>query len=359
MRVLFINNYPMDHAWELWNKKEYPGHHLWGATHLHKYGIDIDILPNEKYVKLKKLGSKIKVLGDLDQELRILLREPKYDLIYSGNQYDTILLSIMRSLGLFRKPLVAILHHPIKEPLKSKLLFNLLWGGHDKFICLNNTVKTQLENEFDVPEENLSLVEWGVDLPFYDGIRENHALGDEPAFIVSAGKTYRDHDTLVQAFIETDFSLRIYCSEKSAPTIPHVYPNIRVQYNHPTQNAISFQEVLVEYKKSYAVAIPLKDTSNLAGLTSLLDAMAMGKAVIMTRNQQIDIDIEKEGIGIFVEPGDVEGWKQAIFYLLEHPQETEEMGNRARSLCESRYNLDEFSSKLSEVLKSVIFEKKM
>jgi glycosyltransferase involved in cell wall biosynthesis len=87
--------------------------------------------------------------------------------------------------------------------------------------------------------------------------------------------------------------------------------------------------------------------------------MAMGKAVIMTRNQQIDIDIEKEGIGIFVEPGDVEGWKQAIFYLLEHPQETEEMGNRARSLCENRYNLDEFSSKLSEVLKSVIFEKKM
>jgi len=78
----------------------------------------------------------------------------------------------------------------------------------------------------------------------------------------------------------------------------------------------------------------------------------MGKAVIMTRNRQIDIDIEKEGIGIFIKPGDVEGWKRAIYYLLEHPQETEEMGDRARSLCESRYNLEYFSSRLASILQS-------
>ena len=46
------------------------------------------------------------------------------------------------------------------------------------------------------------------------------------------------------------------------------------------------------------IAIPLEKQETLAGLTSLLDCLGFGKPVIMTRNPCIDIDIEKEGIGI-------------------------------------------------------------
>jgi glycosyltransferase involved in cell wall biosynthesis len=350
MKVIFINNYSMDWAWEKWKKKEYPGHHLWGATHLNKEGIDVDILPHEKYAILKQVSSKIKVLGDLDQQLRILLRTPPYDRVYSGCQYNTFFLSILRSIGLFKKPIVALVHHPMKSVLKNKLIFKILYGGHDKLVCLGCQVKKQLEDEFDVPPEKLDLLEWGVDLPFYD-IEENQTLRDEPSFIVSAGKTYRDHDTLVKAFLNQNYSLRLYCTEESAPTISELSPNIKVQYNHQTNNAISYTDLIAEYKRAYAVAIPLNDTNNLAGLTSLLDAMAMAKAVIMTRNRNLDIDIEKEGVGIWVEQGDVKGWQNAISYLFEHPSETKEMGKRGRHLCETKYNLEVFSSNLGKILK--------
>ncbi len=350
---MFINNYQMDIAWQLWKDKVHPGQHLWGVTHLHQHGIDVEILPHTKYVALKKLSTKLKILGDLDQQLRLLFIQSQYDLIYSGCQYNTLLLSLLRSIGIFQSPIVPIVHHPMKSILKNKFIFKMLYGGHDQLICLNKAVKKQLEDRFEVPTEKLHLVEWGVDLQFYDPTLKYQPLENEPAFIVSAGKTHRDHDTLVKAFINQDYNLRLYCTGESAPTISDISSNISVEYNHQTEHVLSYTDMLAEYRKAYAVAIPLKDIpNNLVGLTSLLDAMAMAKAVIMTRNRYIDIDIEKEGIGIWVEPGDVQGWQRAISYLFEHPSETKEMGNRARRLCEQKYNLETFSSKLASILKS-------
>ena len=110
---------------------------------------------------------------------------------------------------------------------------------------------------------------------------------------------------------------------------------------------------MAAYRRAFAIAIPLTETEDLAGLTSLLDAMAVGKPVIMTRNKHIDLDLEKEGIGLWVKPGDLAGWQQAIAYLLAHPEEAAAMGDRGRRLCETKYNLDVFTNTLARTLKRV------
>jgi glycosyltransferase involved in cell wall biosynthesis len=76
--------------------------------------------------------------------------------------------------------------------------------------------------------------------------------------------------------------------------------------------------------------------------------MAMGRAVVITRNPLFDIDVDQEGIGLVVEPGDVEGWRRALDWLVAHPDEVAEMGARGRRLCEERYNLETFSRVLVE-----------
>jgi glycosyltransferase involved in cell wall biosynthesis len=364
MKVLFINNYPMDHAWELWKKKEYPGHHLWGVTHLHNYGIEVAILPHNRYSILKKIGEKTKFLGDLDQQVRILLQESQYDLVYSGNELSTSLLALLRSVGIFKKPIVIIMHRSFPRNLLGKLFVEFFIKRHDLFLCLSNRIMEQLRDDFCISQEKLKVLPWGVDLSFYQ-IKEvnnfDETKADNAGFIVSAGKTGRDYNTLVKAFKEINYPLRIYGAGESAPTIPDLPSKILVHNKHSKdQNFLSFEELLREYEKAYAVAIPLNipleraDTITLIGITSLGDAMAMGKAVVMTRNRQIDIDIEKEGIGIWVEPGDVQGWQQAISYLLEHPRETQKMGKQGRRLCENKYNLEAFSSSLAKFLKGVL-----
>jgi glycosyltransferase involved in cell wall biosynthesis len=354
MKVLLINNYSMEDAWKLWEEGKYPGQHLWGATHLAQYGVETEILPYEKYGFLKKLSKKLGFLGDLDQQLRVLFHLSEYDILYSACQSNTFLLSILRLAGIYRKPMSIIVHHPIKnkEILKNKLLFTLLFNGHDQFLCLTKEIKQQFEEELSISPDRVRVIEWGTDLSFYDPCNAQHATNANP-FIISAGKTFRDYDTLVNALNGTEVSLKIYCSGQSAPSISEFSSNIEVIFNHPTNNAISYRDLLLEYQKSHAIAIPLPDTRNLAGLTSLLDAMAMGKAVIITRNKQIDIDIEKEKIGLVVEPGDVLGWRDAVSYVIEHPEAAIEMGRRGRYLCEKKYNLDVFSSNLASCFREV------
>lgn len=361
MKVLFTNNYPMDRAWELWNKGENPGHHLWGITHLSKYGINVDILPYEKYAILNRIGHWLGLRNYVDQQLRILFKQNQFDIVYSASGDNTLLLSLLRVLGIFRKPIVVAMHHPLRNTLKNRLSIK----GYDKILCLSNRIKEYFKDRFDGCEEQLEVLEWAFDLPFYDQnrVKNDSSIKDESGFILSAGHTRRDYNTLAKAFSEINYPLRIYCSEKTALNIPKLPTNVEVHYGKVLgRHALSYRDLIQEYEEAYAVAIPLDipsdkaDSITLVGVTSLLEAMTMGKAVVMNENKQIGIDIEKEGIGIWAEQGDVQSWQRAISYLLAHPQETKKMGNRGRCLCENKYNLELFSSRLARSLKDVLSE---
>lgn len=349
MKALFINNYPMDDAWKRWQNGEYPGHHLWGATHLSQHGIEVEIVPHQTLKLLNKLGRKLAMGDHLDQQLRILFSRTDYDVVYSACQTNTLLLAILRSLKLFRKPLVALIHHPFNNQLKESLFL----GGHDRLLCLSDKVMEPFRHDPSVYKK-MDFIAWGADLPFYQTASQSSPPSTRPPVIVSAGKTERDHDTLAKACLALDCALDIYCSARTAPSVTNLPDRIAVHASHSADNAVSYQALLSAYRNAFAIAIPLTKTHNLAGLTSLLDAIAVGKPVVMTRNQHIELDIEKEGIGFWVEPDDVQGWQWAIAYLLAHPEEASAMGKRGRRLCETKYNLEAFTNTLARTLTSVL-----
>lgn len=362
MKVLFIHNYSVDDDWLRWKtekRTECPAYYLWGITHLENYGIEVDVLPYEKYSFLKKIGYAIK-LGDLDHQLRIFLQQSKYDVIYSATQTGTVVLSLLSCLGLFRKPIIVKLERPFKVNFLSRIFVKIFARGHAKILCLSNRVRDQLKNEFGIDEEKIPIVDWGPDLSYYDNRKSKTKTNSD--FFICAGSTSRDYNSLAKAFNTINYPLRIYCSEKCAPDAKYISPNITMQYkkNSVEPRALSFEKLIREYEKANAVAIPLKipkhrvNNTTLIGLTNILEAMAMGKAIVMTKHRQANIDVEKEGIGLWVEPDDVNGWEKAISYLLEHPEETKIMGMKARQLCENKYNLDLFTSQIAiEIKKSV------
>lgn len=346
MKLLFVNDYPMDEAMMLWKRGEYPGHHLWGATHFEAHGIEFDIAELCERPALQKFGlrSKRSFLESLERQLRMLLSSRKYDVIYSASQHSTWLLSWLRSRGLFRTPVVALVHHPLQGRLTGRAFVE----GHDRLLFLSEAAHQDTVRRYGKNSGKFEVLPWGVDLAFYRPALEGGTPG---RFFISAGKVNRDNDTLAAAFATMDFELDIYCSADTRPVLEPT-TNVNV-HSHPSGHGITYKNLLEEYKQSYAIAICLKDTEALAGLTSLYDAMAMGKAVVMTRNKNIDIDIEKEGIGIWIEAGDVEAWRQAVQLLVAQPALTERMGKKARQLCEKKFSLEMFSSQLARVLKSV------
>ena len=83
----------------------------------------------------------------------------------------------------------------------------------------------------------------------------------------------------------------------------------------------------------------------------------LGLPVICSRNPQFPIDVDKEGCGISVPYYDVEGWRQAIAYIMEHPDEAARMGRRAREIAETRYNDTICAREAAEVLRNLGYRK--
>ena len=121
--------------------------------------------------------------------------------------------------------------------------------------------------------------------------------------------------------------------------------------------ALSFPEMVELYAQARVIAIPLNVGWPLwmNGLTSVMDALGMGKPMIITRHPLIDIDVEGLGIGICVDPGDVEGWHRAITHLHENDDVALEMGRRARALVdEGQYSSSAFAAQLTEIFERVL-----
>lgn len=359
MKVLILSNQELSDIHAKWKAegKQARAEHLWGATTLHQHGIEVDILPYQGF-KFLKLISKINLFGDLDQQFRVLrVASQQYDAIYSAHHLTTPLLALLRKLRILKTPVVAIAYQSFPPSLLSRFFTALCVDGNDRIMCLNPQLKEDLAQDFDISAEKLSVAEWGVDLPFYQAISLPE-ISPEPPLILSTGKTYRDYATLLKSIETLNCQLKICCFD-----IENVKSGLSMPANaHFYEGILPWRAVLQEYRKAYAVAIPLGDypqkPNNAVGLTVLLEAIAMGRPVIMTRNNlsRYVMDIEAAGIGLWVDTSDIKGWTEALSYLLNHPAQADQMGKRARQLAEQDLNLEVFSSKIAKILNTLNVE---
>ncbi len=358
MKVLILSNQELSDIHAKWKAEgeQARAEHLWGATTLHQYGIEVDILPYQGF-KFLKLISKINLFGDLDQQFRVLRAASQYDAIYSAHHLTTPLLALLRKLRILKTPVVVIAYQSFPPSLLSRLFTALCVDGNDRIICLNQQLKEDLAQDFGISAQKLSVAEWGVDLPFYEAISLPES-SPEPPLILSTGKTYRDYATLLKSIEILNCQLKICCFD-----IENVKSGLSMPANaHFYEGILPWRAVLQEYRKAYAVAIPLGDyphkPNNAVGLTVLLEAIAMGRPVIMTRNNlsRYVMDIEAAGIGLWVDTSDVKGWTEALSYLLNHRAQADQMGKRARKLAEQDLNLEVFSSKIAKILNTLNVE---
>lgn len=122
------------------------------------------------------------------------------------------------------------------------------------------------------------------------------------------------------------------------------------QHLHSLYRRVIPYELAKKVARKKAIVICCLDFPYTVGLTTLVEAYALGIPVVCSRNPNFEIDIDKEGIGIAVEYGDVEGWVKAIRYLSTHPEKAREMGENARKLGEKRFNLEIFSKEIAQRL---------
>lgn len=156
---------------------------------------------------------------------------------------------------------------------------------------------------------------------------------------------------MLQAFCATDQQLDLYI----APTNGSVnYQQIIESFCLPDSVRVHYTDGVIPYLLAQKVArkscvvICCMDFPYTVGLTTLVEAFALGIPVICSRNPNFEMDIDKEEIGITVAYDDVEGWINAIHRIADH-RKAQKMGANAQ-LAEKRFNLEIFSREIAESL---------
>ena len=133
------------------------------------------------------------------------------------------------------------------------------------------------------------------------------------------------------------------------------------------------------YSAARFVVVPLLEVDFQAGVTVILEAMAMGKAVIVSGTRgQTDVlrDLRNDGrgpiarewwpsfletssfaetlgrlaTGFYVTPGDPDELRGSIQYLLDHPEVAEELGRNGRRVA-AYFSLDAFAKRFAAAIR--------
>jgi glycosyltransferase involved in cell wall biosynthesis len=287
---------------------------------------------------------------DVAFALHGFLRADRYDVVFSNGENIGIPLALLFKTRR-RRPGHVLIGHRLSAP-KKKIFLKALHGGMDAIFVYAASQHAYAERILGIPASKLHLIPFHADSSFYrpmpDIPVENH--------ISSAGLEWRDYPTLIEAVRGLDIELRLAAAspwskhedETAARTLP---PNVSAR-------RYSYLELRQLYASSRFVVVPLYENDFQAGVTTMLEAMATGKAVIVTRTSG-QRDVIEDGVnGLYVPPGDVNGWREAISQLLASPERAAALGARARETIVSQMSLDLWVERIAAVANHVAEERR-
>ena len=109
---------------------------------------------------------------------------------------------------------------------------------------------------------------------------------------------------------------------------------------HVRAGRYEYNDLRALYAKSSFIAVPLYENDFQAGVTTILEAMAMGKPVIVTQTSGQSDVISHEQNGLYVATGSAQAWKDAITRLRNDDMLRVRLGRAARRWVEDNATLD-------------------
>jgi glycosyltransferase involved in cell wall biosynthesis len=299
-------------------------------------------------------------------------RRADADVIVTDGEHVGIPLALLLAASRSRVKHITIAHR-LTSPKKRVFLRTL--RAHDRIDRI--AVHSRHQHEFarlelGIPAERLAFLPYQVDTEFWAPTRTA-----EERLVVSAGLEYRDYPTLLRATRGLDAQVVIGAASnwsRHGFAADVLSPNARV-------GSFDYAALRDLYARAAIVVVPLLDVDNQAGVTTILEAMAMGKAVIVTQSRgQTDVVEDRRaperGVprprpvslarvlaaerrldlapnGFYVPPADEDALRRAITYLLDHPEERARLGRAGRDLATKLFTVDDFAARIAELVAAI------
>jgi len=268
------------------------------------------------------------------------------DVVFSdGEQVGVPLALGMRACG-FQTPHVMLGHH-LTTRAKRRVFRLLKPQTRISRVLVHSSLQLELAvNELDLPRDKLVYQPYGIDTDFW-----NPGSDNEEPLVVSAGREHRDYATLARACgglpVHVYLAAGSLFSQRAHHNTPAVWPdNFEVGFTSP-------HDLRRWYSRASVVVVPLVQNDFQAGVTVILEAMAMAKAVIATATAGLPAVIEDGVTGLYAQPGDAESLQELVRSLLDNERERRRLGANARDAAATHLGLDTYCAGLAQHMDEV------
>lgn len=280
----------------------------------------------------------------LAQVLEAYCVRKRYDVIVSWSDLHALFFALLLKITFTRFPHVALMFW-ISKPKKAALLKRV--NTHIDIIVLWTSRHREFAiNKLGISQSKIKFIPYYVDEKFWKPTTA------EENMICSVGVEMRDYPTLIEAMSKLDIKCHIAAGSargKIFRTVQAIYECGPLPQN-VTVGPLPPKELRELYARSRFVVIPLLESESDNGLTSILEAMAMGKAVICSRTRG-QVDVIRDGItGIFVEQGNSQELQKTIQYLWDNPNEAKRMGEEGRKQIEQFNSWEKFVNSIRNII---------
>ena len=294
------------------------------------------------------LFGNIQRKGTISNFLHLLKASRNYDVLVTAGSRYAQLFGLYRSLLGKKKP-----GHIILELMLDEDQDDILWKIKVFFqrLCFSSVdvVFVSARREIDVYAKRLRLPENRVRfLPFHTNIIEPSMVPGTGEYIFSAGKTGRDFATLAAAVEGLDVKVVVVSDQYHLQGI-NFPPNVEVYCDIP------YEQYMKLLRGSSLVVVPLKKLVKSTGQVVFLEAMALGKPVVVTETVGSEDYIEHEVTGILVPPEEIHALRQAVINFIEDPESYKTMADRALYQIKERHTFEVYTRNILNIAQEIAY----
>ncbi len=248
------------------------------------------------------------------------------------------------------RPKIAVFIHNINR-LRGKLALKLFQVREiDLFITYTPSSAKFLRDYLHLSENRVTLfTEQPTDISFFTpGLPDSNK---PRRVLASVGLEQRDYRTLADATKDLDVDVKICATSPNAKVSSRAFP--KVIPSNMECRFYEWQDLVQLYRDADIVVVPLFENNYQAGLSTLFEALACRRPVIITKSSGIIEELIEVGAVTGVNQGDVTQMRHAIVALLNNPLKAEMQAQRGYELVIERYNhniyIDKFVKKISSL----------
>ncbi|NQV89878.1 glycosyltransferase family 4 protein [Candidatus Uhrbacteria bacterium] len=345
-----------------------PGHYSYKQTHLfygmdhahaygHKISNDFDFCQYTEHGWFPKIVNKFLnrswsfLGGSGGNWFKILYVRKQFiqaDLIISTADRVGIPLVLLMAIGLVpKKPVLYIsIGLPERWERLSKPMQHIYRRAFQKhvssLVCFGYKEQKQLCKILAIDQTRIKFIPFGVNTEAIfpiniDSTKNILSIGADPS---------RDFDLLIQTAPSINANIVIITTKARAQELSRHW--ISFPSNVFIQTDVPFSELQSTIASSLFIVLPLHENSYSGATTTLLQCMAMGKAVIVSQTGAIINGyklVDGENV-MLVPPGEKNDLLHAMATLIHNPDNASKIGTQARKTVVDSLSWNQFEEKL-------------